>query len=67
MQEELLYIGQRRVLLKYVLPLSEVVVDLYDQIKSVSSGYARSVSLVFCNRAFKWFSYSTFISASLFS
>ena len=49
MQEELLYIGQRRVLLKYVLPLSEVVVDLYDQIKSVSSGYARSVSLAFCN------------------
>ena len=43
MQEELLYIGQNRVLLKYVLPLSEVVVDFYDQIKSVSSGYARSV------------------------
>ena len=64
MQEELLYIGQRRVLLKYVLPLSEVVVDFYDQIKSVSSGYARSVQLAFCNRAFK---YSTFISFSLFS
>ena len=67
MQEELLYIGQRRVLLKYVLPLSEVVVDFYDQIKSVSSGYARSVQLAFCNRAFKWFSYSTFISSSLCS
>lgn len=42
-QQELLYIGQSRVVLKYVLPLSEVVVDFYDQIKSVSSGYARLV------------------------
>lgn len=38
-----MYIGQSRVVLKYVLPLSEVVVDFYDQIKSVSSGYARLV------------------------
>ena len=45
MQEELLYIGQNRVLLKYILPLSEVVVDFYDHIKSVSSGYARLVWL----------------------
>ena len=36
-----MYIDQSRVLLKYVLPLSEVVVDFYDQLKSISSGYAR--------------------------
>ena len=43
MQQELLYIGQSRVVLKYMLPLSEVVVDFYDRVKSVSSGYARLV------------------------
>lgn len=39
-QQELLYIDQSRVVLKYVLPLSEVIVDFHDQIKSLSSGYA---------------------------
>ena len=32
---------QSRVLVKYILPLSEVVIDFNDQIKSLSSGYAR--------------------------
>lgn len=32
---------QSRVLVKYVLPLSEVVIDFNDQLKSLSSGYAR--------------------------
>lgn len=30
-------------MLKYELPLSEIVVDFYDQVKSISSGYARFV------------------------
>ena len=40
-QQELLYLDSSRVMLKYLLPLSEVVVDFFDQIKSLSSGYAR--------------------------
>ena len=32
---------QSRVLVKYILPLSEVVIDFNDQLKSLSSGYAR--------------------------
>ena len=43
MQDELLYLDQKRVMLKYLLPLSEIVVDFYDQVKSISSGYARYV------------------------
>lgn len=42
-QQELVYMDQSRVLVKYVLPLSEVVIDFNDQVKSLSSGYARSV------------------------
>eukprot|EP00055_Hartaetosiga_balthica_P009135 m.35696 g.35696 ORF g.35696 m.35696 type:complete len:689 (+) comp6622_c0_seq2:25-2091(+) len=34
------FIGQGRVLLKYRLPLSEVVEHFYDRVKSTSSGYA---------------------------
>lgn len=33
------YIGTDRMLLRYELPLRELVVDLYDQLKSVTSGY----------------------------
>ena len=40
-QQEMLYLDSSRVMLKYLLPLSEVVVDMFDQIKSLSSGYAR--------------------------
>ena len=35
------YLDETRVMLKYILPLSEVVIDFYDQLKSASSGYAR--------------------------
>ncbi|MFQ5578225.1 MAG: translation elongation factor 4, partial [Anaerolineae bacterium] len=34
------YLDASRVLLEYYLPLSEMVVDYYDQLKSVSRGYA---------------------------
>ena len=34
------YLGKETVLLKYEMPLSEVITDFYDNLKSVSSGYA---------------------------
>ncbi|MBL4837237.1 MAG: elongation factor 4 [Kordiimonadaceae bacterium] len=38
-QEDLTYVGSRA-MLKYKLPLNEVVYDFYDRLKSVSRGYA---------------------------
>jgi len=38
-QKELTYVGNRA-LVKYELPLNEVVFDFYDRLKSVSKGYA---------------------------
>src|SRR3989344_1513986 len=34
------YIGKETAVLKYEIPLSEIVTDFYDKLKSVSSGYA---------------------------
>ena len=34
------YLGKETTLLKYEIPLSEVITDFYDKLKSVSSGYA---------------------------
>ncbi|NCO69514.1 MAG: elongation factor 4, partial [Acidobacteria bacterium] len=34
------YLGSRRVLLEYRVPLGEVVLDFYDKLKSASRGYA---------------------------
>lgn len=34
------YLGKETALLKYDVPLSEVITDFYDKLKSVSSGYA---------------------------
>lgn len=39
-QREMHYVGDKRVLLEYDLPLSEVILDFYDKLKSVSQGYA---------------------------
>ena len=38
-QKELTYVGNRA-MVKYDLPLNEVVFDFYDRLKSVSNGYA---------------------------
>lgn len=35
------YIDDSRVMLKYTLPMAEIVTDFYDELKSISSGYAR--------------------------
>ena len=39
-QKEIRYLGPKRVMLIYELPLNEIVVDFYDRLKSVSRGYA---------------------------
>src|SRR5437588_507145 len=40
MQKKFEYIGTGRVMLLYVLPLNEIVLDFYDRLKSASRGYA---------------------------
>nr|XP_033802118.1 translation factor GUF1, mitochondrial isoform X2 [Geotrypetes seraphini] len=39
-QKSMVYIDDQRVLLKYLFPLNEIVVDFYDSLKFLSSGYA---------------------------
>ena len=39
-QQNMSYLDEDRVILKYKLPLNEVATDFYDQLKSLSSGYA---------------------------
>ncbi len=39
-QKDLTYLDEDRVILKYSLPLTEVVIDFYDKLKSLSAGYA---------------------------
>ncbi|XP_017559546.1 translation factor Guf1, mitochondrial isoform X2 [Pygocentrus nattereri] len=39
-QKNMVYIDDHRVMMKYLFPLNEIVVDFYDQLKSMSSGYA---------------------------
>ena len=40
LQRDLKFLGQKRVILHYELPLGEIVFDFYDRLKSVSRGYA---------------------------
>jgi GTP-binding protein LepA len=39
-QRDLKYVGDKRVILHYELPLGEIVFDFYDRLKSLSRGYA---------------------------
>ena len=40
MQTGLNYVGDKRVIIRYDLPLAEVVFGFYDRLKTVSRGYA---------------------------
>ncbi|KAI7870799.1 P-loop containing nucleoside triphosphate hydrolase protein [Spinellus fusiger] len=39
-QRDYIYVDEKRVMMKYTLPLAEVVTDFYDELKGRSSGYA---------------------------
>jgi GTP-binding protein LepA len=39
-QKEMRYLGETRVMVTYELPLTEIVVDFYDRLKSMTRGYA---------------------------
>jgi len=39
-QIDMKFLDEKRVILKYQLPLNEIATDFYDQLKSLSSGYA---------------------------
>ena len=39
-QKHMNYMGEKRVLVEYELPLGEIILDFYDKLKSVSQGYA---------------------------
>uniref|UniRef100_A0A8C5MQZ1 GTP binding elongation factor GUF1 n=1 Tax=Leptobrachium leishanense TaxID=445787 RepID=A0A8C5MQZ1_9ANUR len=39
-QKSMVYIDDRRIMMKYLFPLNEIVLDFYDGLKSLSSGYA---------------------------
>lgn len=39
-QQEMTYIDENRIVLKYKLPLNEIITDFYDKLKSFSAGYA---------------------------
>ncbi len=39
-QKNIEHLDQNRVLINYEIPLSSIIVDFYDQLKSISSGYA---------------------------
>ncbi len=38
--KDIKYLGQNRVLMEFEMPLANIIVDFYDKLKSVSSGYA---------------------------
>ncbi|XP_034037627.1 translation factor Guf1, mitochondrial [Thalassophryne amazonica] len=39
-QKNAIYVDDQRVMMKYLFPLNEIVVDFYDLLKSLTSGYA---------------------------
>lgn len=39
-RKETIDIDENRVMMTYILPLSEIVIDFYDRLKSITSGYA---------------------------
>ena len=51
-QTEFTMMDNTRILLRYRLPLSEIITDFFDRIKSLSQGYAR-YAMMSCK--FLWF------------
>ena len=39
-QKEMTYLDEERIVLRYKLPLNEIITDFYDRLKSMSAGYA---------------------------
>lgn len=39
-QKDLTYLDENRIILKYKIPLNEIIIDFYDKLKSYTSGYA---------------------------
>ncbi len=39
-QVDMTYLDEDRIVLKYKMPLNEIIIDFYDKLKSLSSGYA---------------------------
>src|SRR5690606_34634940 len=39
-QQEMSFLEEDRIILKYKLPLNEIATDFYDELKTLSSGYA---------------------------
>ncbi len=39
-QTDLTYLDENRIVLKYKMPLNEIIIDFYDKLKTYSSGYA---------------------------
>ncbi len=39
-QQDVRYVGRNRVIIRYELPLNEVILDFHDRLKSISHGYA---------------------------
>ncbi|MFH1462002.1 MAG: translation elongation factor 4 [bacterium] len=39
-QKDLTYLDENRIVLKYRMPLNEIIIDFYDKLKTFSSGYA---------------------------
>lgn len=39
-QKQVLYIGNKRVLMEYEIPMAEVIFDFFDKLKTLSKGYA---------------------------
>ncbi len=39
-QQEMTFLDEERIILRYKLPLNEIITDFYDKLKSISAGYA---------------------------
>ena len=64
-QLEQAYIDNKRIMFKVVFPLNEIVLDFFDELKSITSGYARWKHMC-CNWEFQILLYIAWNSESYF-